>query len=1299
METNGFDLKRISLYFFIIALTACRSEFKTDSVPSALLTTPSVFSLKSDPNVYDSETDIIDSILVPEKDIEDTVIISQIIQTTGTVVDFDSIYSGQTEVVFQREPQSKLSDRIIGNNIETLKVNPDSIQKTYFSFNQIDSDLTTITTGIIKPLTGLEIISSPPPDLKKTYPSVQKENATENIRFYDIDQGMISSHVLSMYQDSRNNIWFGTYEGGVTKFDGTYFSYFTKKEGLCANTVTAILEDSHGNMWFGSHNSGVSRYDGHHMINFSRKNGFSDDLLQSIVEDDNGNIWLATFGDGLYCILNAQQGSLSSSDPQFEIIHFTSNEGLPSNTIYSMLKTKDGTIWCGTYGKGVCYFDPANLVKEKTHGTINDSICFNTIPKSEGLLSNNILSILQDKNGYLWFGTNSYGISRYSPPEHNKSDFGILVNYTTQKELEHNIVRSMTEDRDGNIWLTTDKGVNRLNLSAKTNQKQNTFTRFTVNEGLSNNSVYSSLCDDAGNIWLGTQGAGVNYLGTKSFSHFHQEHGLSSNMILSIYENKDGNLWFGTYEGGINTFNGSEFINYASINNQIGRKTIKCILADSKNNLWLGTNNEGIMFSRTSNNDAKLLRTTHYMAINNTKNNYISSIQEDQVGNLWITTMGNGAFCYPKSINKGKPLHEGKLIHFGKANGLLSDFVYCMTIDKSGNLWLGTKKGVSKLINGNDRFFIQNFYNEKKLGSSAISAIFEDSQGDIWFGDLGSGLYHLKGGLFYNYNTKSGLSGNVISSIVEDKLNQVWVSTISGINRLYFDKNEIKKPENVRIDKYDRVDGLKGVDFFRGSVCSDSKNNIWWGNGKSLTKLDLTHFKTGSDGPKVQLNGIEINGKQTDFRNINPDSTAIEFDTLFPFSNAPVHLKVPFNQNHLTFYFSAIDWIAPHKVQCSYILEGLAESWSKPDAEFKADYRNIPHGTYTLKICAIGENGKWSQPYEYQFTVLPQWWNTPIARTCFFILAILMLVTIINWRTHQLKKQRLGLIKKVDSATQNLRDKNLRITKQNEIVKKQNKIVVEQKREIEAQFKEITDSIVYAKRIQSAILYSTTLIKKYLKESFVVYKPKDVVAGDFYWVAQKDDKTLFAAADCTGHGVPGAMVSVICSHALNRAVREYGLTDPGKILDKTREIVLEEFSKSDEGVKDGMDIALCLLEGNKLKYSGAYNPLWLIRDDELIITKADKQPVGRSDTKKPYTTHSFDLQKGDIIYLFTDGYADQFGGENNKKFMSKRFRALLLEIHKKSMETQKAIIEETFKEWKGTNEQIDDVCVIGVRIN
>lgn len=249
--------------------------------------------------------------------------------------------------------------------------------------------------------------------------------------------------------------------------------------------------------------------------------------------------------------------------------------------------------------------------------------------------------------------------------------------------------------------------------------------------------------------------------------------------------------------------------------------------------------------------------------------------------------------------------------------------------------------------------------------------------------------------------------------------------------------------------------------------------------------------------------------------------------------------------------------------------------------------------------------------------------------------------------------------------------------------------------------KEVTDSIRYAQHIQKAILPSETAIARQFPCSFILYAPKDIVAGDFYFLEMKDGKIIFAVCDCTGHGVPGAMVSMICSNALTRAVKEFHLTDPAAILDKTRELVVGTFEKSEDEVKDGMDISLCCFDPSAkvLHWAGANNPLWIIRNNVLIEFRPDKQPVGHTDNPLPFTTHSIPVQKGDHLYAFTDGYADQFGGDKGKKFKYSQLKAMLLANVSLDIKEQLRRIKQQLDEWKGDLEQVDDILLMGVRID
>lgn len=263
--------------------------------------------------------------------------------------------------------------------------------------------------------------------------------------------------------------------------------------------------------------------------------------------------------------------------------------------------------------------------------------------------------------------------------------------------------------------------------------------------------------------------------------------------------------------------------------------------------------------------------------------------------------------------------------------------------------------------------------------------------------------------------------------------------------------------------------------------------------------------------------------------------------------------------------------------------------------------------------------------------------------------------------------------------------------------------VVAQKEEIEKQKISLTDSILYAKRIQNAILPSESQVKQALKDYFLIYWPKDIVSGDFYWITQKNGKVFVSAVDCTGHGVPGAFMSMIGSSLLNKIVNENDVTKPSKVLDAMKAGVVNALIKEGQQEKsnDGMDMSFVSIDyaGQMLEYAGANNPIYIVRNGELIIFKADKQPVGvfvKDDV--PFTNHEFPLQKGDMVYVFSDGYQDQFGGSNKTKFMVGKFKKLLTEVASRKLEEQKDLITEAHLSWRGNVGQVDDIVIIGIRV-
>ena len=283
-----------------------------------------------------------------------------------------------------------------------------------------------------------------------------------------------------------------------------------------------------------------------------------------------------------------------------------------------------------------------------------------------------------------------------------------------------------------------------------------------------------------------------------------------------------------------------------------------------------------------------------------------------------------------------------------------------------------------------------------------------------------------------------------------------------------------------------------------------------------------------------------------------------------------------------------------------------------------------------------------------------------------------------------------------------------------------NKEIIEQKEIVELKslkledaLDSLEDSLQYSKLIQSSMLPPKDILTDFFEDSFILFKPKDIVSGDFYWFHKMQKTLIFAVGDCTGHGVPGAMVSMVCNEALNKVIKEKGITQPAKILDEVRELVINTFKNKGKDLNDGMDIAICKIDGLNLEFSGAQNPVWIYRKSEhemtpgqnesiqnynLKIVKGDKQPIGKYLNPKPFTNHKIQLKKDDEIYLFSDGFVDQFGGEKGKKFKSSNLKMLIAKHTSLNFESQEKEIDLAFNNWMGELEQVDDVCMIGVKV-
>jgi serine phosphatase RsbU (regulator of sigma subunit) len=403
-----------------------------------------------------------------------------------------------------------------------------------------------------------------------------------------------------------------------------------------------------------------------------------------------------------------------------------------------------------------------------------------------------------------------------------------------------------------------------------------------------------------------------------------------------------------------------------------------------------------------------------------------------------------------------------------------------------------------------------------------------------------------------------------------------------------------------------------------------------------------------------------------------------------PENTAP---KLKYRYNDITFYYSAMWYIQPEKTLYSYKMEGYRDEWSAWTEETKKEFNNLSNGSYTFHIKAKNIYGLESNIASYSFVILAPWYKTITAIIMYIIVGVTLFFLIIKIYTRRLIAEKERLEKIVTKRTAEVVAQKEEIEKQHEQISEQNE--------------QIKSSINYASKIQQAVLPPKETIDRVLKDYFILYLPRDIVSGDFYWITERKGVIYYAVADCTGHGVPGGFMSMMGMSFLNEIVGKNRKLSAGEILDNLRDNIINSLHQTGRigENKDGMDIALVIIdpETNQAQFAGANNPLILIRDNELISYKSDKMPIGIYFKAVPFTTHLFEIKKGDVLYTYSDGYVDQFGGPDTRKFMSKNFKELLLKIHQLPMPEQREILHTTLIEWIGSLDRIDDVAVMGYR--
>ncbi len=1062
------------------------------------------------------------------------------------------------------------------------------------------------------------------------------------------DQGLSMGVVNCILQDSKGFMWYGT-QDGLNRYDGynivVYKNNQLDSSSISNNFINALYETRNGDLIIATNGGGFDSYNlstgkfTHHIGVSSNKNSLSNNNVKAILEDRDGLLWIGT-DDGL--------NSYHPKTKKFTRYYndYKNANSISNNNAWCLHETEDGKLWIGTYGGGLNSYD-------KKTGRFEH---FNQFDNSGNLLFENInliRSIYEDKDGLFWIGTFGAGIQVFNP-QTGKFISNLREKDSEKNSLVNNQIMSITEDANGFLWLAT-YGAGIDLYEKKTGRFRNISFDEKNSSGISNNQIKCIYHDKVGSVWIGTEGGGVNaYFRTSNKFKFYTNNsastnGLKSNIVYALLQDRDGLLWIGTGRGGLSSLDRetNTYQHYPQLSPS-GNNSILSLMEDNDGIIWVGTWGAGLISY-----DKKTKKISVYPQFNTVSAATIVSIFQDSNGKIWIGTYGAGVFVYDKTTKI--------FLNYNSENGLSINNIYHVYEDRKKNIWIATDGGGVVRFNPTTKVF--NTFNRDEIvnsiSSNSVNCSYEDAHGNMWFG-TSNGLNKLdvKSKKFESYFEKNGLPNDFIYSILPDSKGCFWMTTNKGVSKF---NPEIKNENGAAFRNYDVNDGLQGLEFNQGAYHQTKNGEILLGGVNGFNAFFPDKIKDNPNVPPVHIVSYKRFGKE------------VLLDTLIYDKQ---YLTLSYKQNFFSFDFVALDYQMPRKNKYSYMLEGVDADWSPPSTQRYASYTELSGGDYVLRVRGANNDGTWNnEGVTLYITIHPPFWKTKLFYGLCAFLIIGGFWAFLKYRTSAITRENKILEEKVEERTHELAQKN----------------------------KDITSSIQYAKRIQLAILPPLEQIYKYFPDSFILYKPKDIVSGDFYWFGVKDGKKIIAAVDCTGHGVPGAFMSMIGHNLLNQIISENGTTHPDQILNALHRGVQAALKQGSNVVdtSDGMDVAICCVdsENTTLEYAGAYRPLFVVNKDKFNKIDADKNPIGGSqlDADRLFKSHTIKLQKGDTVYMASDGYADQFGGEKGKKFMVKRFNELLLAMQSESMHDQQKTLDSTFENWRGAHQQIDDILVIGIR--
>ncbi len=1037
-------------------------------------------------------------------------------------------------------------------------------------------------------------------------------------------------------------------------FPQTYnFRNFNTEDGLTQSYVYSITEDLHGYLWVGTDN-GLFRYNGFKFENFLASDSVTNNFISCSINDGDC-VW---FGH--------RNGRISVFDGKKL---FTINKTQTQlSAITQFAKSPDNKIWASTYSGGLFklvkdsgvtkrylfkeqinilsfeFLDNNTLLigtnnglfncRLKGSGEIEILMRMSEIPESK------ISSVRKGISGTIFYvATENDGIFRLVR-EGNRINVKKII-------LDHDSgisgVEKIYEDSHFNLWICSrNDGLIKLSNTGD-GDKPKTSSSYKTSKlsGTNANTVYE---DRQGNIWVGNYGQGLTLITPKTFSVNKFDNPLYGNNIFSICLSQNSG-WAGT-ENGLVKFDLStgKPVKFYSIKEGLPKDTVTAIYSNNGGDLWIGTENNGIYMMKTVNK--KILKYPIGIGILENSINDISGKGD----HVWVGT--KKGLC---NINLDNNKVKWYTINQG---GLPHNFINCLYFDRSGKLWVSSRCRTLAYIEDEKVVKIPVNSGTRIL---TLGPITEDNDSRIWVGSYGNGVFMIESDSIVNLTVKEGLISNYCYSMICDDQKNIWIGHKGGVSRIRTTDYSVKPIKHIEslTDSYQ---------FNTNSISNELHGKIWFGSQKGLVSFCPSMDSSVLKPPVLEIISIKINDVEKVYSG---------------------KLILPPGNYKMRIDFLGISLKEPELVTYQYKLAGY-DQWSEITKNTFVTYNHLTEGNYTFFLKASsGEGVVTETPVTISIVINQSLWEKWWFYLGIVFLLFSLTVIFIKRREYRFLAEKSILEEKVRERTHEIQCQKNELEIQRDLIDEKNV--------------SITSSIRYASKIQNAVLPPNELFDKLLPDYFILSRPKDIVSGDFYWLAERDNKIVFTVADCTGHGVPGAFMSVLGITLLNEIVNIKGITKSDIIVKKLRERVIDTLQQNRKAAVtlDGMDIALCVLDKqqNTLQYTGGMNDLVFIRDGKLEIIKADRFSVCcLFATSNDFAIREIDCRKGDIIYLFSDGYQDQFGGDFDKKFLKQHFYLTLLEIHKLPMSNQKKILENKQDEWIRDGIQTDDITVIGIRL-